>query len=113
VSPHQEGGSKSGTYDDPLRHQYSYSGPAPTYVASQYVKYKGPPKGKDIHEVRDFEGEYQDGLEVANSAEPGSELDPGRAAEKRFGIVGRGEEGRKHGGERGQRRFGHLDETSA
>ena len=108
-----EGGSNAGA-SGALENQRSYAGAAPTYVNRQYQTYEGGPKGKDLKEVEGFEGEGKDGLREALRSEPGSEMDPGREAEARFGLEGRAE--RKEGGaggESGQRRFGVLDETSA
>jgi len=115
VSAPGEGGSNAGT-SGALENQRSYAGTAPTYVNRQYQTYEGGPKGKDLKEVRDFEGENKDGVRAALESEPGSEMDPGREAEARFGLERDGEgrvEEQGGGGESGQRRFGVLDETSA
>jgi hypothetical protein len=62
--------------------------------------------------VESFEGETKDGTAAAFAAEPGSEMDPSREAEARMGLDREGE-GQGDGGERGQKRFGALEETSA
>ncbi|KAH8902377.1 hypothetical protein BR93DRAFT_932293 [Coniochaeta sp. PMI_546] len=115
VSAPGEGGVNAGSSGS-LENQASYAGAAPSYVNRQFQAGEGGPKGKDLREVESFESGVKDGREAAFGAEPGSELDPGRAAEAGFGL--RGEGGRKanegDSGETGQRRFGALDsETSA
>lgn len=108
-----EGGSNAGASGG-LESQSSYAGPAPTYVMSQYMSYEGGPKGKNLKEVDNFEGENKDGLSAALQSEPGSEMDPGREAEARLGLstAGVGIKDVK-GGETDQTQFGVLDETSA
>jgi len=84
-------GSRSAGSSGGLESQKSYGGPAPTYVNRQYMRDPGPPKGRNLHEVESFEGEVKDGLEEALRAEPGSEMDPGRAGEAiQFGLEGEG-----------------------
>ncbi|ROT35571.1 hypothetical protein SODALDRAFT_69958 [Sodiomyces alkalinus F11] len=58
-------------------------GAAPTYIASQYIKDKSGPHGKNLKEGIDYEG-TEDGLQKALNAEPGSEDDPARLAERQF-----------------------------
>ncbi|KAK1750818.1 hypothetical protein QBC47DRAFT_392631 [Echria macrotheca] len=86
-APGTSGTSKSGG-GSALDHQYSYGGPAPTYVNSQFrVDEKGP-HGKNLKEGG-FEGSGTDGKGMP---EPMSEQDPSRLAERE--MIGR-KEGRK------------------
>jgi len=115
VSAPGEGGVNSGSSGS-LENQASYAGTAPTYVNNLYHRGEGGPKGKNLKEVESFEGEVKDGKDAAFRAEPGSEQDPGRAAEARFGLEGEGKVlGKPSGvGESGQRRYDALDsDTSA
>jgi hypothetical protein len=81
------------------------------------MSYPGGPKGKDLKEVDSFEGGVKDGREAAFGAEPGSVEDPGRAAERRFGLTAEAERKRNNppgSGETGHGGFEALDsETSA
>lgn len=90
-----------------LENQASYAGTAPSYVNHQYQTDEGGPKGKNLKEGG-FEGE---GPGDSIRAEPGSEMDPGRGAEQRFGITAHAEGAKKLSG---NERYGALDnETSA
>jgi hypothetical protein len=101
-------GSTTGSEQNPgaLENQSSYAGPAPTYVNNQYNEYEGGPKGKNLKEG-EFEGE---GPGDSINAEPGSEMDPGRGAEERFGVT-QPEDGVHK--VTGNQRYDGLDETSA
>jgi hypothetical protein len=71
------------------RHAKSASaGAAPGYIADQYIKDTKGPHGKKIKEgIRDDKGsskEDSDGLQRALRAEPGSEDDPSRLAERQM-----------------------------
>ncbi|EFQ25942.1 uncharacterized protein GLRG_01086 [Colletotrichum graminicola M1.001] len=55
--------------------------PAPTYVLNQYIRDPKGPHGKNIHEGIDDQG-VKDGVQEAFRAEPGSENDPARVAER-------------------------------
>ncbi|KAK2016063.1 hypothetical protein LZ32DRAFT_601656 [Colletotrichum eremochloae] len=55
--------------------------PAPTYVLNQYIRDPKGPHGKNITEGFETEG-VKDGLQEALKAEPGSENDPARVAER-------------------------------
>ncbi|KAK2022172.1 hypothetical protein LX32DRAFT_603322, partial [Colletotrichum zoysiae] len=59
----------------------SKADPAPTYVLNQYIRDPKGPHGKNIHEGFDDKN-VKDGLQEALRAEPGSENDPGRVAER-------------------------------
>ena len=61
----------------------SYGGEAPSYVAS--TRDKGGPHGRGIREVDSMNGRrHLDGQREAMRAEPGSEYDPSRLAEREF-----------------------------
>lgn len=102
-------GSTTGSEQNPgaLENQSSYAGTAPSYVNRLYQTDEGGPKGKNLKEGG-FEGE---GPGDSINAEPGSEMDPARGAEQRFGITQR-EEGAKQASS-GNERYGGLNETSA
>ncbi|KAK1990066.1 hypothetical protein LX36DRAFT_664601 [Colletotrichum falcatum] len=56
--------------------------PAPTYVLNQYIRDPKGPHGKNIREGFDDEEGVRDGVQEAFRAEPGSENDPAREAER-------------------------------
>ena len=90
-------------------------GPAPTYVQSQYLQDQKPPHGKNLTENFDDSGKFEDGLQKANKAEPGTEDDPGRAAVQALRGQGAGSHGkgaREHGVS-GEGQYDVLKEESA
>ncbi|KAB5539300.1 hypothetical protein GE09DRAFT_1290427 [Coniochaeta sp. 2T2.1] len=99
----------SGTSSGSLENQSSYAGTAPSIHNRQVRDEGGMPKGKNLKEVESFEPGTKMGDPF--KAEIGSNQDPGRAAEARFGIVegDKGDQGREGKG----KMFGALDETSA
>lgn len=64
------------------------AGEAPSYVADQYITDKKGPHGKNVKEgisdKADAKKKNNDGLERALRAEPGSEDDPSRLAERQM-----------------------------
>ncbi len=99
---------KSASHDPPASHasgkdrsaEKEQGGPAPTYVQSQYLQDPKPPHGKNLTENFDRSGKFEDGLQKANQAEPGSEDDPGRAAVQALrgqGAGGHTKGAREHG----------------
>ncbi|KAB5571817.1 hypothetical protein GE09DRAFT_644475 [Coniochaeta sp. 2T2.1] len=99
----------AGTSSGSLENQSSYAGTAPTIYNRQVRDEGGKPKGKNLKEVESFEPGTKMGDPF--KAEIGSDQDPGRAAESRFGVVegDKGDQGREGKG----KMFGALDETSA
>ncbi|KAK1579332.1 uncharacterized protein LY79DRAFT_564582 [Colletotrichum navitas] len=73
--------SRTGTGAAPGSGAPSKAEPAPTYVLNQYIRDPKGPHGKNIHEGIDDEG-VRDGVQEAFRAEPGSENDPARVAER-------------------------------
>lgn len=112
VSAPGEGLASAGGTSGSLENQQSYAGAAPSYVNRLYQADRGGPKGKNLKEVESFGGGAKQGDPFA--AEVGGEMDPGRAAEARFGLQGEGEG--EEGGKKapaGNERFAGLEETSA
>ncbi|KAL1844906.1 hypothetical protein VTK73DRAFT_1533 [Phialemonium thermophilum] len=98
---------------DELKNQESYAGTAPTYVNAQYMRDKGGPHGKNLKEGG-FEGE---GPGDSINAEPGSEQDPARVAERDMNLsqtkAGRDAGPRQPGAAGEGHPYDALDETSA
>ncbi|KHN97230.1 uncharacterized protein MAM_04827 [Metarhizium album ARSEF 1941] len=79
-----EPGKAPAGVDPYLDERNSNAEPAPSYVSSQYVKYKGGPRGKNLKEGGFDHQKVQDGIQKAFNSEPGSIDDPGRLAEVTF-----------------------------
>ena len=86
---------------------------APSYVESQYIMDTGGPHGKNIHEDKNLgEPGTRDGLGRALRAEPGTENDPSRLAERRFqneDFAAAGGQGPREGAVGTQSKYDNLD----
>ncbi|KAL6854507.1 hypothetical protein J3F83DRAFT_484438 [Trichoderma novae-zelandiae] len=98
----------------------SAAGTAPGYVVDQYLTDTKGPHGKNIKEGIDegeSRGKDSDGLKKALRAEPGSEDDPSRLAERQMferDSLGAGGAGPRQGGLEGGTKYDKLEnETSS